>query len=266
MAKDMLRLLMKAEINLIDAADAKALWRQFRLTKGFGPVAPLLSDDTSNMKFAKSAKKGIRTLGLSLAPAKTSGGYNVCRYSTPVCEKSCVAHSGNGNYNKVKRARALKTEFLAEDPSAFISLLTAEIDEWVERHGDVAVRLNTFSDIPWEDVAPHLFTRWDSRVTFYDYTKWPVAARPDVDEYDLTRSASERTTNAQIKDWLEDGARVAVCIDIKRSEDAPDTFLGYSCIDGDTSDARFLEDKGVVVLLRPKGSARINGFARPPKP
>ncbi len=265
MAKDMLRLLQKAEITLIDAADAKARWRQFRLANGFSPVAPLLSDDTSNFKLAKSAKKGYRTLGLSLAHSKTSGDYNVCRYSTPVCEASCVADAGNGNYPKVKKARALKTKFLAEDPSAFISLLVAEIDEWVAKHGDVAVRLNTFSDIPWEEVAPELFTRWGSKVTFYDYTKWPVSARPDNDDYDLTRSASERTTDAQIKEWLDDGARVAVCIDIKRTDAAPATFLGHPCIDGDTSDARFLEDKGTVVLLRPKGSARINGFARPHK-
>jgi hypothetical protein len=262
MARDMVRLLEKADIHLIDPAEARDRYHQFRLANGFLQPAPILSDDTSNMKYEKSAKAGFRTLGLALAPAKGSG-FNVCRYATPICTASCVAHSGNGMYPKIKDARAMKTQFLAKDPCAFVTLIVSEIDKFVKKHGKVAVRLNTFSDIPWESIFPPLFTRWNDDVTFYDYTKWPVSARPASDNYDLTRSASERTSNKEITEWLEAGERVAVCIDIKRKDDAPDTFLGFPVVDGDKHDARFSEPKGTVVLLRPKGSARINGFARP---
>jgi hypothetical protein len=263
MAKDMVRLLEKADIQLIDPADARARWLQFRLQHGWLAAAPILSDDTSNLKYEKSAKAGFRTLGLALAPAKTSGSYNVCRYSTPVCASSCVAHAGNGSFPRIKDARTMKTEFLAADPSAFVTLMVSEIDDWVRRHGKVAVRLNTFSDIPWESLCPFLFSRWDDNVTFYDYTKWPVDARPAFDNYDITRSAHERHTDADIKAMLAAGERVAVCVDIKRKDAAPATYLGYPCVDGDKHDARFTEDRATVVLLRPKGKARVNGFARP---
>jgi hypothetical protein len=172
-----------------------------------------------------------------------------------------VAHAGNGRYDKVARARAMKTKFLAHDPSAFLTLVVDEIDTAVERHGKIAVRLNTFSDIPWEMVFPPLFDRWGDDVTFYDYTKWPSAERPETEAYDITRSAHERHTEAEIKAMLAAGERVAVCLDVKKG-DLPASYLGFPVVDGDVHDARFTEDKGVVVLLRPKGTARTNGFAR----
>lgn len=157
----------------------------------------------------------------------------------------------------------MKTRFLAKDPSAFLTLIVDEIDRAVERHGEIAVRLNTFSDLPWERFAPLLFERWGDKVSFYDYTKWPLAERPNHDVYDLTRSAHERHTDEEIKGMLEEGSRVAVCLDIRRKEELPKTYLGYPTVDGDAHDARFTEKQGVVVVLRPKGSARKDGFARP---
>lgn len=261
--KDMVRLLEAADIQLIDPAEARARWFAYRLNHGYVTERPLLSTDTENMKFAKSAKKGTRTYGLALAPAKTSNIYNVCRYATPACAASCVAHSGHGRWDKVKDARLVKTGFLADDPSAFLTILTDEIDKIVARHGEAAVRLNTFSDLPWERYAPWLFERWGDAITFYDYTKWPSTDRPEVPGYDLTRSATERQTNKEIAAMLAAGERVAVCLDIKKKDAVPETYLGFPMVDGDQSDARFLEPKGTAVLLRPKGSARGNGFARP---
>lgn len=261
--KDMVRLLMKADIELLEIGEAKARWLQYRLRGGMLTARPILSTEEDNMKLGKSAKVlQIHTLSLSLAPAKSSVLYNVCRYSTEVCVESCVAHTGNGRWDKTKDARALKTQFLADDPSAFMTLVVNEIDLAVERHKKVAVRLNTFSDIPWENVFPLLFERWDDNVTFYDYTKWPVAERPDTDVYDLTRSAHERHSNDEIKGMLDAGSRVAVCLDIGRKGDIPDTYLGFPTVDGDKHDARFTEPKATVVVLRPKGSARKNGYAR----
>ena len=42
----------------------------------------------------------------------------------------------------------------------------------------------------------------------------------------------------------------------------PDTFLGKKVVDGDTNDLRFLDDSGIVVGLKAKGSAKkdTSGF------
>lgn len=259
----MTRLLEKSSIELIDPAEAKARWFAFRLANGWKQPAKMLSRDKDNAKLGKSAKAGYPSLGLALAPHKTSGDYNVCRYATPVCSASCVAFAGNGFYPAIIRARALKTQFLAQDPSAFVTIIVDEIDRFVAKHGKVAVRLNTFSDLPWERLFPDLFTRWGDKVTFYDYTKWPSSDRPEQAGYDLTRSATERTTNVEIVKMVKDGERVAVVLNL-RKKDTVDTFAGMPAIDGDKSDARFAEPKGVVVVLRPKGRARTNGFVREP--
>lgn len=263
MVKDMVRILQEADIRLVDLADAKAEWRRFRLANGLSATCPpLFSDEEGNLKLGKSADKlSIHTFGLSLAPAKSSGNYNVCRYATK-CADSCVAYAGNGFFPKVQQARVIKTKFLAEYPSAFITLVVDEIRLAVNKHGNVAVRLNTFSDVSWETIVPWLFQMWDGKVTFYDYTKWPADKRPEVDGYDLTRSANEKMTDNQVRKMLADGHRVAVCVDVKKNE-MPETYLGFTTVDGDKHDARFTEDKGVVVILRPKGSARKGGFVRP---
>lgn len=261
MTKDLARLLEKANITLIDVADAKARWFQFRLDNGWKSPAKIMSEDADNTKLGKSAKIGHRSLGLSLAPHKTSTEYNVCRYATPLCSASCVAFAGNGFYPAIIKARALKTRFLGKDPSAFVTLMVDEIDKYVQEHGKIAVRLNTFSDLPWERIFPDLFTRWGKKVQFYDYTKWPSAARPEQLGYDLTRSATERTTDAEIVAMTRKGERVAVVLNL-RKKDTVSTFNGVKAIDGDKHDARFTEPKGVVVVLRPKGRARTYGFHR----
>jgi hypothetical protein len=261
--KDMVRLLTRAKIEFIDVAEAKARWFQYRLDNGWKAEAKILSEDDENTKLGKSAKAGYRSLGLSLAPHKTSGEYNVCRYATPLCSSSCVAFAGNGFYPSIIKARVLKTRFLAHDPSAFVTIVAHEIDTFVAKHEKVAVRLNTFSDLPWETICPDLFTRWGDKVTFYDYTKWPTKERPQPAGYDLTRSASERTTDVEIVNMVKAGERVAVVLNI-RKKDMVATHLGQQCVDGDKHDARFTEPKGVIVVLRPKGRARTNGFVKEP--
>lgn len=262
--KDMVKLLLAAKPEEIGLQMAKDAWLEFRLKNGKTSTAPLLTAEDGNMKFMKSGKKfDFVTFGLSLAPAKQSGEFNVCRYATG-CAAICVAHSGNGRYDKVVVARVLKTKFLAANPNAFVTLLADEIGKAVVKHKHIAVRLNTFSDITWETCVPWLFERWTKdEVAFYDYTKWPEAQRAEAPGYDLTRSATELQTDEQIVAMLEAGSRVAVCLDLPKKDEVPATWKSFPVVDGDKHDARFVEDKGVVVLLRPKGSARRGGFVRP---
>jgi hypothetical protein len=170
----------------IDPDEARGRWDAFRVASGYAPGRPLLTQPDENMKLAKD----MVTYGLSLAQANTSGMTNVCPFSTPGCRAACVAKNGNGSFKSTQDARILKVRFLLADPSAFVTLLAAEIDKAVAKHGDqLRVRLNTFSDIRWEDVAPWLFTE-RPHVNFYDYTKdW---TRNPPANYRLTLSVSER--------------------------------------------------------------------------
>lgn len=243
-------------------ANAKALWSEYRGSHSQFKAAatPLLTDPASNFKLNKSVAP---TYGLALAQA-TLSGYNVCRFSTPECRAHCVAFSGNGMYPRVIAARVVKTQFLMSDPQSFLALLVAEIDKAVVKHGRINLRLNTFSDIPWERVTPWLFTWFGGEVEFYDYTKdWSRGDAVDGDRlpanYHLTYSASERTTRDDIRWMVASGASVAVVVRVKKSEPMPEHFYAWGTnvpmIDGDKTDDRTL-DRAVVVGLRPKGTMR----------
>jgi hypothetical protein len=254
---DIVRLLERRTIHRIDPKTARAAWRAFRVENGYGPDAPLLSPPDSNVKLDKTqhADQYAVVYGLSLSPAGVSG-YQVCRYRTAACEAGCVATSGKGGLPAVMAARSLKARFLVHNTSAFVSLLDAEIAAAKRKHGpDLAVRLNTFSDIPWERIVPWLFTV-HSDVAFYDYTKWSGRIPPP--NYSLTRSCSERMSDAMVAELVTGGQNVAVVFATARTRDLPTTWHGLRVIDGDKTDARHLDERGVVVGLRAKGTMRRN--------
>jgi hypothetical protein len=262
---------------------ARLAWVHHREANGLTAVPyPLLTPPTGNYKLAKSA---VPTYGLALAQAATSG-FNVCPASTPECRKHCVASAGKGTLHKVKRARVVRTTFLAANPQAFLRLLVDEIDRAVLKHGREAaeksadarpphlpgtgkggpvinVRLNTFSDLPWERIAPWLFTRWGDAVAFYDYTKVWDRAEFTPDNYQLTLSATERTGRGDISWGVSQGYNVAVVVNVKRGAAVPQSFnvnalRNIPMVDGDLTDDRTLTS-GVVVALRPKGTMSGKG-------
>lgn len=241
-------------VQQIDSQEAKQRWQTFRVANGWSPNKPLLSPQDSNLKFDKDRRVVI--VGLSLAQANTSGVANVCPFSTPACRACCVAKNGNGAYNKTQRARALKVKFLLTDPSAFVSLLAYEIDQAYAKHGDsLRVRLNTFSDIRWEQVAPWLFSE-RPHVQFYDYTKdWNRIAPAN---YSLTRSLSERETDHMALGRVDAGQNVAVVFSTKKVDELPTSWHGVQVVDGDKTDNRTDDPQGVVVGLRAKGRMRTD--------
>ena len=234
----------------IDASEAKARWRAFRVAEGWAPRAPLLTPPDANLKLAKD----MVSYGLSLAQAQTSGVANVCPFSTAACRAACVAKNGNGAFNCTQEARALKVKFLLADPDAFVSLLAAEIDIAYAKHGDaLRVRLNTFSDVRWEEVAPWLLAG-RAHVCFYDYTKdW---SRRTPANYRLTLSVSERTSDVLAVAETLRGQNVAVVFDTPKDAPLPATWHGVTVVDGDRSDNRFDDPAGVIVGLRAKGRMR----------
>lgn len=257
MAKLLVRSLPSIILPHGDATAAKAAWAQFRAAAGRKSYGPLLTMPGDNMKLDKSERP---TYGLSLAPHSLSG-YNTCPKSTRTCRAGCVAYSGNGGFSGVAAGRVLRVQFFAAHPEHFVTLLDAEItraERKAERQGKagIAVRLNTFSDLQWHDLTPWLFADHPG-VQFYDYSKvWARADEALPVNWHLTFSASERTTADDIVNMVERGHNVAVVFATSRTNDLPATFHGVPVVDGDKSDDRAADPRGVVVGLRAKGVMR----------
>lgn len=236
---------------------ARASWNAFRILNGYAAGRKLLTQPGENLKMDKD--DAVVIMGISLAQANTSGFANVCPYSTATCRDDCVAREGFGRYqqegkNGKPSPRALKVKFLVEHTSEFLTLVAAEIDAAYAKFGDqLRIRLNTSSDIRYEEIAPWLIGD-RPHVQFYDYTKdWQ---RTTPANYSLTLSASERTSDADVCSQLAKGRKVAVVFDTSRRRALPTTWNGSAVIDGDKSDNRADDATGVVIGLRAKGKMR----------
>lgn len=271
--KNLNKLLLKhAPIGALHTIyEAKRTWAAFRGLHGAKATAtPLLTHPDANHKFALTP---VPVYGLSLAQDKSSGEYSLCDYSTPECRAGCVAFAGQGEAPNVQEGRKRKTQFLAECPEHFVTLLYHEIKAAGARHPEhtVGVRLNAFSDLEWERIAPVLFVSAPENVTFYDYTKRPYGSRQTPSNYHLTYSVSEKTTTGQLLSILWDGGNVAMVTNVRKGEPMPeklaipadDGTYHFTMIDGDASDARYVDasmgdGRGVVIGLRAKGRMRKN--------
>jgi hypothetical protein len=248
-------LLALSPISPIQYSAARQLWRSYRALHGMAGCPPI----SALGKNAKTSKNALPTVTVSLSAAN-SGGHNVCDASTTGCREGCVSKEGRGGAPSVRKGRAIRTQFLYDHPAAFITLVEHELRAAVAKFGPIACRLNTYSDLRWETIAPQLFDL--AEVTFYDYTKlWdrPINPRPN---YHLTFSASERTCDFKICQKVASGATVAVVLETKYKPGAkvqaplPSTYAGCPVVDGDATDERFGEH-GVIVGLRAKGQAQL---------
>jgi hypothetical protein len=188
---------------------------------------------------------------------------DLCAFSDS-CAQTCVAFSGNGSFSSVYKTRELKTKFLTFQTVSFMTLLVEELFQLTNKHGahNLAVRLNTYSDIRWERVAPWLFELFNG-VQFYDYTKHTPTSRPAKTiphNYHLTYSVSERTTLRTLQNCKDIGRPLAVVVSIRSGKlpgnstmrEIPATWGTMPTIDGDSSDARYLAPAQSVTILRRK--------------
>lgn len=217
---------------------------------------------------------------------------NLCTKATAECVASCLAFSGqnmNEDYNMARKFAA--TQLLLRDTDAFMRMLIEAID--MHQRTSLCdniqpfVRLNVYSDIPWEVAAPGLFARFPD-VQFYDYTKVPGRnpAALGIKNYDLTFSFSGSKDNVDsmdseirklkrrvaivfavrglaTRDLLDRSGRVRVA----KGQEMPlrvkayvsgkpveprlsGTFLGLPLIDGDESDLRPYDPSPCFVGLR----------------
>ena len=207
-----------------------------------------------NTKTKKSKKLGIKTTGLSLLPNIMGGGKNLCKYASAGCRNACLVVTGMGVFPVVKEARMARTKMYLNHKKYFVEKLKKEIsaeEKKAEKAGmKCAIRLNVLSDEAWHEIID--FNEWPN-VQFYDYTpntprmiKYLKGELPK--NYHLTYSRKENN-QAQVELILKMGGNVAVVFQNK----LPETYLGKKVVFGDDSDARFLDEKNVVVGLIAKG-------------
>ena len=212
-------------------------------------------------KLAKNSKvSGTYTYCIYLAPANQSG-YNVCPNSTPECRLGCLATSGRAGMEiaagktKTLNARIKKTKLLKEHTLFFMQWMIAEMQHFQRKAAkdnmDFSARLNGTADIDWAKIfvdGKNIFSLFPE-TKFYDYTKNPIKFYDLPDNYHLTFSYTGRNV-AVCKALLEKGHNIAVVFNVKKNQPLPETFGGYQVVDGDLTDFRPKDAKGIIIGLR----------------
>ena len=210
---------------------------------------------TNNHKTIKGEKLGYITYIMYMSPyTQNSRGINLCPHASKGCSAACLFKSGfGGMYNTVQNGRINKTEWYLENRSEFMLHLDREIGNAIKKHKDKAIvtfRLNGTSDIRWEKIkvreGKNIFELYPD-VQFYDYTKNPKRFDDVLPaNYDLNFSRSE-TNDKHAMAILKKGYNVAMVFN-----KIPNEYEGFEVINGDETDLRFLDKKGVIVGLKYK--------------
>jgi hypothetical protein len=218
---------------------------------------------TGNPKLLKGEKKGYLSFILHLAPAKVSG-YETCPKRTDGCTAACLNTAGRGGMfkkgettNAIQQARIRKTKMFFETRDNFLQQLEADIRlgiKQAEKKGMIpCFRLNGTSDIAWEKYG--IIEKFPN-VQFYDYTKMRNRKVAHLKNYHLTFSKADGN-DIDVRLAASSGMNVAAVF-----HNVPETYIGRTVINGDETDLRFLDPKGVVVGLKAKGKAKkdTSGF------
>lgn len=205
-------------------------------------------------KTVKGEKYGVTTYISYLSAAKGSGVADLCLFKTDECTAACLGKEGRGSMSNVKKGRIDKTKFFVYDPVTYLKQLDGEIvkakAKAAKTGNELAIRLNGLSDVDW---AKSGIMERHPDVQFYDYTKYPQTSRRNMPpNYHLTYSYTGLPgSEAFSKTWNDHGVNTAVVF----ANGMPAEFMGRPVIDGDVSDLRFLDPKGVIVGLHAKGAA-----------
>lgn len=233
---------------------------------------------TANPKVLKGQSQGYNTFILHLSPANVSG-YETCAKRTAGCTAACLNTAGHGGMfkkgettNIVQEARKTRTRLFFENRSVFFEQLVREIKNAIKlsaKQGMIPVfRLNGTSDLAWEKYevveGKNIFQLFPE-VQFYDYTKILGRKVAHIPNYHLTFSAADGN-DADVLKAIAQGMNVATVFGLKKTEPMPETYNGRVVFNGDESDLRFLDPKGVVVGLYAKGRAKkdTSGFVKYP--
>ncbi len=237
---------------------------------------------TGNPKVLKGLKQGFNTYIMHLAPADLSG-YETCPKRTAGCTSACLNTAGRGGMfkkgettNTIQKARIRKTKMFFENRAQFMIDLVKDIELGIKQSAKKDLipvfRLNGTSDLAFEKyevvrngkLFRNIFAAFPE-VQFYDYTKMLNRKVTDIPNYQLTFSAADGNDNDVTK-AIAQGYNVAVVFGLKKTEAMPESYLGRPVFNGDESDLRFMDPKGVVVGLYAKGKAKkdTSGFVKYP--
>jgi len=230
--------------------------------------------NTSSKLIKNREVHNIYTYGVYLAPANISG-YNACPYSTPECRMGCLNTSGRAGMELIAGktmtadCRTKKTRLLFEQKRFFMDWLVAEIKynkrKATKENADFAVRLNCTSDVNWNNIkidGKNIFEIFPD-VNFYDYTKNSKKFGDISKNYHLTLSYTGRNWLI-CKSILNKGFNVAIVFDTKKNKPLPAMYKGFKVVDGDISDYRPFDGKGVIIGLRWKkiGNKKANDIVK----
>jgi hypothetical protein len=237
---------------------------------------------TGNPKVLKGMAQGYNTYILHLAPANLSG-YETCAKRTAGCTAACLNLAGRGgmfkkgeNTNVIQQARIRKTKMFFENRVEFMATLVKDIELGIKQSSRLKLipvfRLNGTSDLAFEkyevvrngQLFRNIFTAFPE-VTFYDYTKILGRKIAEIPNYSLTFSAADGN-DADVYAAIQQGYNIATVFGLKKTEPMPETYMGLPVFNGDESDLRFLDPKGVIVGLYAKGKAKkdTTGFVKYP--
>lgn len=237
---------------------------------------------TGNPKVLKGMDYGYNTYILHLAPANLSG-YETCPKRTAGCTAACLNTAGRGGMfkkgettNVIQQARIRKTKLFFENRQQFLKDLVADIELAIKQSAKLGLvpvfRLNGTSDLSWEKYPVirggvayrNIFAAFPT-IQFYDYTKVLNRKVGTIGNYHLTFSAADGN-DMDVLRAIQSGYNVAMVFGIKKTEPMPAEFNGRPVFNGDESDLRFLDPKGVIVGLYAKGKAKkdTSGFVKYP--
>ena len=220
----------------------------------------LLVTNNGNTKVRKTAEgTPFRIASLSMAPDDI-----ICKNrKIAECDKPCLFKSGRGQMQIVQNSRRAKTKLWHNDRDLFIDILTRELNAFIrscKKSGHIpAARLNTISDIPWEDYGiPQLFSPLGLKM--YDYTKIADRLGKTPDNYSLMFSYSSAPAyQEEVRKALATDCPISVVF----RGGMPSSFLGREVIDGDRSDLFNLEAQGKIIGLKLKGGKEIQSSSSP---
>lgn len=235
-----------------------------------------------NPKTLKGMQQGYNTYILHLAPASLSG-HNTCPKATDGCKAACLNTAGRGGMfkrgestNTIQQARIRKTKLFYENREEFFRLLVKDIILATKQSAKLGLipvfRLNGTSDISFEKypvkmgnvVYSNIFEAF-GYLQFYDYTKVLGRKVSHISNYSLTFSAADGN-DADVYAAIQQGYNIATVFGIKKTLPMPEFYNGLPVFNGDESDLRFLDPRGVVVGLYAKGKAKkdTSGFVKYP--
>jgi hypothetical protein len=234
------------------------------------PVKSVVSNGDNNMKTAKNNNEEYMSCGTSLAPEESSGTGNVCTNALH-CPDTCLDQTGRGAKHflgdVIHGARIARTVAWFQAREWFLDQQAREIEKFSEKAKKQGKKLcyrpNMFSDIKWEKYG---VPQAHPDVQFYDYTKHPQRVGQVRKNYWTTFSRGGKFGDGTCIELLQEGKNVAVVFDDgytsgarnlhKFNRTLPEEWNGFQVVNGDETDRRWEDPRGVVIGLRLKAPSK----------